>query len=283
MEFRLRFTGENASNGELEFYDAARSILGFERSLALTTHFILNGEIITQAPSLKGAQILARPPREGSWEIVASIVGGMVAGGALGKDTVFGHLMWSAYDYLISHTLGYNVEFDKTLVKSHKELLEQRGADPDLSISEGRLDSLMEKTESAFVEMHRPMVWSGTAKKAKILDGNGKDVGVSFTAETYEYAANLERENASITLAGIVSSYNVNTFKGRIFIPEEERAVPFLLSESARTLQEINKIVTSLRSNAIERRALKVGVEISAYRENSSTGRLKSLYVTDVL
>lgn len=282
MDFRLKFTGEKANDGQLEFYDAAKSILGFERSLALTAHFVLNGEIITQAPSLKGATILVKPPREGSWEIVASIVAGMVAGGALGKDTVFGHLMWSAYDYVVSHTLGFHVEFEKTLVASHREFLAQRRKDPDLAISEGRLDSLIEKTESALIEMHRPIVWSGTAGQAVILDVSANEIGVPFTAETYEYAANLERENVSINAVGIVSSYNVNTFKGRIFIPDEERAVPFILSDDSRNREQINKIVTSLRSNAIDRRANKIFVGMSAFRENSSTGRLKSLYVLNV-
>lgn len=279
MEFRLKFSGENASDGELEFYDAARSILGFERSLALTAHFILNGEIITQAPALKGAKILVRPPREGSWEIVASIVGGLVAGGALSKDSVFGHLMWSAYDYVVSQTLGFHVEFDKSLVRSHRDFLEGRKKDPDLAVSEGRLDSLIEKTESALIEMHRPMVWSGTAAQAVILDASSNEVGIPFTSETYEFAANYERESKALEIVGIVSSYNVNTYRGRIFVSDEERAVPFELSESARTLDQINKIVNSLRSNAIERRAMKIAIDFSAFRDTTSTGRLKGYYV----
>ena len=69
--FTLSFEGNDADNYQLDFYDAAQAMIGFQRSLAITSHLVLNGEVITQAPSLKGARIIAVPPEEGSWKILA--------------------------------------------------------------------------------------------------------------------------------------------------------------------------------------------------------------------
>ncbi len=79
IQFTLSYTGKNADENEIDLYDISQALIGFQRSLALTTHLILNGEIITQAPSLKNAKIFSTPPEEGSWKIVAGI--GIMTGG----------------------------------------------------------------------------------------------------------------------------------------------------------------------------------------------------------
>jgi len=47
VEFSLSFEGDRADRHELDFYDAAQAMLGFQRSLAITTHLVLNGKVIT--------------------------------------------------------------------------------------------------------------------------------------------------------------------------------------------------------------------------------------------
>lgn len=115
LQVELKFVGNLASQGEIELYDVAQAIIGFQRTLALTTHAVINAEVITQAPSLRGAKILALPPEEGSWKIIAALVGGIWAGGQASHDSVVGHLLYSAYDYVISESLGVHVNFDESL------------------------------------------------------------------------------------------------------------------------------------------------------------------------
>lgn len=103
LEFSLAFSGATADRHLLDMYDAAKAVAGFQRSLALTTHMILHGEVITQAPSLKNAQILVPPFEEGSWKTGAIIV---IAAGAFQvltapTDTPLGHLIHSAYSYVV--------------------------------------------------------------------------------------------------------------------------------------------------------------------------------------
>jgi hypothetical protein len=98
----LSYSGLLADRSEIDFYDVSQALVGFQLSLALTTHLILNDKIIVQAPSLKGAQILAFPTERGSWKFAAAIVtAGTIAYqlGTAPRDTPLGHLVSSAYDY----------------------------------------------------------------------------------------------------------------------------------------------------------------------------------------
>jgi len=74
LKSHFSFSGSRADQNEIDFYDVSQALVGFERSLALTTHLILNGKIITHAPALKGAEIFALPPAEGSWKLSAAIL-----------------------------------------------------------------------------------------------------------------------------------------------------------------------------------------------------------------
>jgi hypothetical protein len=90
-EFELTFDGGAAELGYLEFYDAARALAGFQRSLALTAHLVINGDIITQAPYARGFQLFIPPFREGSWKSRAKLViGTSIALGSVGKDSPVG-------------------------------------------------------------------------------------------------------------------------------------------------------------------------------------------------
>ncbi|HEY0413912.1 MAG TPA: hypothetical protein VGD66_12310 [Allosphingosinicella sp.] len=152
IEVELKFTGAESDNGFLNFYDAARALAGFERSLALTTHLVLNGEIITQSPALKGADIYLPHIEEGSWKakaVVALSAASVVL--SAGKDSPLGHVVTSVYDYVLSETMGFHPDYDKTLQQQYREHLAEKG------ITKEKLDSLSEKIEPSVAEIHRPI------------------------------------------------------------------------------------------------------------------------------
>lgn len=285
LNLKLSFTGEEAENNQLDFYDTAQALMGFERSLALTTHLILNGKIITQAPSLQGAKIYAIPPEEGSWEIIAGIV--TVSATALYKlgtaprDTPLGNLISSAYDYVVRRTMGFRVNYEQTLGQQLEDANRNDGA-PE--ITEQRLDSLIEKTETAVRQMHRPIVESQTASKATIfsLTRTGqRQIARPLTLDTYERMQLVDRSR-EVELEGSVSSYNINTYKGRMYVDDEQRPIPFELAESNRDEDTITIIASSLARNATNR--IRQGrFRFRAYKYLTSTGRLKALNVTEML
>jgi len=279
-EIELCYTGGLADRHALDFYDASRALAGFQRSLALVTHLVVNGEIITQAPSLRNAQIIIEAPEEGSWRTRALIVFGAAwAALSAGADSPAGQVITSIYDYILNETMGFHVDYDKTLQQQYREHLQQKG------ITREKLDSLMEKTESSISEMHRPIRASETAKYARVIERRGgrspRELGPIMSYITADYIATTVRSEDSERLTGVVSSYNINTFKGRLFSYEHNRPIAFELMEQARRPATIGLITRSLQLNSAKRDDPRAVIDVSAHKLESSTGRLKSLHVTE--
>ncbi|HEV2162456.1 MAG TPA: hypothetical protein VGR52_09535 [Stellaceae bacterium] len=282
--FTLSYSGADSDDHAIDFYDVAQALIGFERSLALTTHLILNnGEIITQAPSLEGAKIFAVPPADGSWKIDVIVVATFMALAAP-HDSVLGNLVTSAYDYVISETLGFHVDYNKTLQKQYDEY---RGQQTGLFIPpQAKLDSLTEKTEVAIKNMHRPIVWSETASQAvvtaRIGSGEAFRIGHPLDRETFDYIDVTERAEHTEKLSGHVSSYNVNTYKGRIYLPDLHRPIPFELAETCRDAISILALTQSLMQTAQDKWDAQSAVAFTAFKMTSKSGRLKKLLITSV-
>lgn len=292
--FDLKFNGKWADQHAVEFYDVSQAMAGFERVVSLTTHLLINGKVITQSPSAKGFKLVAFPPEEGSWKLTVGLVGAMgptiMAFGTAAPDTAFGWLTKSAVEYVVQETLGFTPNFDETLgaqIKKYRSSQQGRPICDDLSVE--RFDSLVEKTESGVKAIHRPIVYSGSAEVASFGYRVGADEGqmnVYADANTFEYIDQTITSDDFSEYCGIVSSYNANTFRGRLYIPEEKRTVPFELGDTVRNASVVNAITASLSTNATQALAGGSGstkeVCFTAYRNETKIGRLKSLLVVEV-
>lgn len=276
IEIELKFTGAESDNGYLNFYDAARALAGFERSLALTTHLVLNGEIITQSPSLRGAEIYLPHIEEGSWKaraVVALSAASVIL--SAGKDSPLGQVVTSVYDYALSETMGFHPDYDKTLQQQYHEHLKEKG------ISKEKLDSLAEKIEPSVAEMHRPLAITRTAFSAQILATQKLiRLGPEMSLSTYEYVKQTIKEDETVDIVGVVTSYNLNTFKGRFLVFEEHRPIPFELTEGARNKRNVAALTSSQHFHGQDRKDPRAALKLKARRLVSTTGRLKRLHVS---
>lgn len=276
IELELRFTGEEADRGLIDFYDAARALAGFQRSLALVTHLALNGEVITHATALDGARILFPAIEEGSWKSRALVVfGGMMTLGSVGKDSPIGHIVTSLYDYVVSETMGFHPDYDKTLQAQYAEYLRAH------KITREKVDSVIEKTENSVADMHRPVVASGTAGAGHITNGSGNRVGPDLTEFTYEYVKSTIRDPNLSNIVGYISSFNNNTFKGRVFSIEEGRPIPFELMQDTRDRSSVG-LITQSQHHSGQRQNDQAGVILTGHKLVSTTGRLKRLHIKHV-
>lgn len=285
IAFDLIYKGQVASEGHIDLYDVARGLIGFHRSLALTTHLVLQGEIITQATSLKGARIITQPAEEGSWKITAIIATGMLTLATAPKESVPGHLIYSLYDYVVKESLGFHVDFDKSL---GQQIDEARSLNDKLSaITVNKADSLIEKCSTALEDIHRLIVFSETAESATIIShyrGQSSQVGPPFSHLTYEFMRFTERTPDTNKLYGVVSSYNTNTFKGRLFVPERGRPIPFELSPECRTQKVVTLVLRSMMGGANRNRPTEKSLlEVRAFVNTSKQGYVKSLLIVEVL
>src|SRR5262245_44922668 len=92
------------------------------------------------------------------------------------------------------------------------------------------------------LSVHRPIFESGTATRARItarLPEREDLIGHELTAQTAEYLRFTKRTDNVVVQGGVITSYNVNTFRGRVYVPAEGRPIPFELSDTARGEAEI--------------------------------------------
>jgi len=284
INFTLSFSGGDSERHQIDFYDVSQALIGFQRSIALTTHLVFTGKIITQAPALKGARILVLPPSEGSWKITATVIAGLYAAGTAPSDSPLGHIMFSAYDYLLSESLGVHVNYSKTieqLVEGHN----QKHADDPLNLEQHKLDALVEKCSTAITEIHRPIFKTKTATHANIAarlpTEEFHQVGPSFSMDTFDYIKEEFVAEDSEIFHGRITSYNSNTYKGRVYIAREGRPIAFELAIACRTKQIIELITASLHANAIKDYDSKWStIYFVAFQKSSRNGHLKGLNIT---
>src|SRR3546814_14585998 len=103
-------------------------------------------------------------------------------------------------------------------------------------ITAEKMDSLIEKTESSVADIHRPIAASKSSTSANIVGsddfGNRHPVGQEMSILTYDYIAASRLEDGIFALAGIVSSFNLNTFKGRILRLADQTPMPFEIMDA---------------------------------------------------
>ena len=287
VEFKFKAMGD--AENIVDLYDVSQALIGFQRSLALTTHLFLNNKIIVQAPHLKGAQILTGPVKEGSWEIIGllgTLGTGLIMLNQQPRDTPLGHLWHSAYDYVVNEILGFHVDYDKTLGRQIEEYKRDKIVNEITleALKRERLDTLCEKCESAIKMMHRPIYASKSATSASLtarFHSGNRPISKRFDILTYKNLGIHKFADEIQSYKGKISSYNSNTYTGRIFVEEIDRLVPFELHSESHSAEIISKITSNLHFNAnreIDAEWLKIECKLFLSR----TGMIKKLLILDV-
>ncbi|MDE2388903.1 MAG: hypothetical protein KGN35_07470 [Betaproteobacteria bacterium] len=284
VAFILKFDGGDTEEHQIDLYDVSQALVGFQRSLALTSHLVINGEIITQAPSLKGARVYARPPEDGSWKVTAIILAGAYTVTTAPMNTPIGHLIHSVYDYVISESLGFHVDYEKSLGQLYEEHNAKKSELP--RIEQHQLDSLIEKCTTAITEIHRPIFKTQSAQQATIesvIGDQKRIIGRVMDYSTYQYIHEYFTSEIQDIVWGRISSYNSNTFKGRIYVADEGRPLAFELAESCRSNNIIQLIVASLSVNAIKNYDNEWStVHCKVFKITSRSGYLKRYLIIEV-
>lgn len=205
-ELRVKFVYQHADadGGLLDLYDGAKSLEGIARSLAITTHALLNGEVRTRADSATGAELYIRAPQRGSFIYEAIIyTGGVVTSGIF-------------YDFL-KHT--FNEAVGNLLDEPQSRTLQKR-IEPTI----GELPAVL---ESALIDVHRPLIRS-PQMTLKVTKPRG-EVLANFNESTAQ-ALQPREINLPDPIIGHITRYNTISRWGRLFDYSEHRVISFLLS-----------------------------------------------------
>ena len=153
-------------------------------------------------------------------------------------------------------------------------------------IEQHQVDSLIEKCSTAIKEIHRPIYKTKTAETAKIsttISNETIPLESTFSIDSFHYLSEEFVQELPVIVVGVISSYNSNTFKGRIFISEEGRPVTFELSETCRNQQTIRLVIASLSAYANNDVPSDWShIYCKVWRNMSRSGHLKSYSVVSI-
>jgi hypothetical protein len=255
LTLEISYDGNLADEHRLDLYDISRSMMGFHRSIAITTHLLLNEQIISKSTSLKNAYIYSLPHEEGSWKmtIVVGLVGTFLGGAVSApQNSILGHLMFSAYDYVISESLGIHVDYNKSLGK----LYEEKKLKNIPIIEEHQLDMVIEKCNNSIIDMHRPIYKSESAEKTTIKGFiNGKEIKFSseLSIDSYNYIKEEIILEDEFSITGIITSFSAINYSGKIEIPEIDRPISFILDAKVKSDRNFEKLIESLKNKAMKK------------------------------
>lgn len=265
--------GTDATNSNIDLYDLSTALYGFHRSLAITGHYLFNEEIITRAPYAKGVRIITSPPVEGSFGIVATILGVATIIGLAPKDTPVGHAFGSLYAQIIFKCTGKQLDYSKIL---GQEKIDQ------IEIETSKLESLAQKVETSVKNIHRPIM-TQSALTSSIAVGDQHPI--ILDSQTLDLTNKLIIDTDPTQFAGRVAGYSANTRSGMIYSLREKRAIPFELERGididSSVLSKSLLLYDTIKTK--RKRGAKSGYfKFLAKKVTNQAGTTKKYYITHI-
>lgn len=213
----FHYDGGTAAHGSLDIYDAAISLHGLSRALAITTHAFLNdGEIRTRAERVDGAKILIRPPQRGSFQEIVTVVFQSSAVEAIGYS-VIAAAFWDFLKWTWSEVIGENSRPSTPTVRRLQDRIEPV------------MGELVEALEKPIQEIHRPILRDRDIR----LGVHRPHVGevLRMNSDTLDYVTTSTESEIVSGLLVNVTRYNILSGFGRFFVDVEDRTISFKIAD----------------------------------------------------
>lgn len=282
LTLEISYEGFSSDIHRIDLYDVSRAMMGIHRSLAITTHLLLNKTIISKCTSLKNAEIISLPSEEGSWKMRIVIALGTITGAAMvaPQNSFLGHVVYSAYDYVLSESVGINVDYEKSLGKLSLENKDKKIYIPEEHIP----DMVVDKCHNSLIDIHRPIYESKTAKigqmKAFIGDKEIK-FNSYFNQETFEYLTEEIHKDELFSITGRIVGFSATNHSGRISVDGIDRHIPFKLDAEVKTNENFEKIIESLKNSTLKN-STPINVTFDVKVVQTKKGKIKKYIVKKV-
>ncbi len=269
---KITYTGGLADQNALPGYDGVTSIDGITRAIHIVTHAYMTGEVTSRATALKGASILLRPMRKGSF--IYDLVVLMEANPATTAAAVgLGGPMF--YDFVKAALRRATGAFDAEPETISLQRLYQRKDPPPLKRPPADLDELSEILEGSLQDAHRPIGAEGTIGRISI--GTHRTELVLFDEGTKDWVNTREAAVGLETLRGNVTRYNSLSRNGRVFVDQFERVVP-MRPDADFMAGNLAFLTWSLHGSNI---GTPSKLDMSVRRVTSASGKVKRLLIAD--
>jgi hypothetical protein len=211
----IKYDTPTDRSGRIDLYSGPKSIFGFAKVIQLSTHLILNQEVISRSTRAKSADFYMLPSREGSFiQEIIIIVQNYPAesiSSTIAVNVLSNHIS-DALKWLIKSAVG-------AINEEYKPLEQRLGSD-----LEPYFDDLQVVLDGPIREAHNFVERLGGT--VALLDANGNEM-VTFNDDTLDYIKDEHLSDQFEKITGHVTRYNVLTGNGRLKDYRNGNVIPF--------------------------------------------------------
>jgi hypothetical protein len=235
LKFVIKYKGGKADSSLLDLYDAAASMHGLAKALAITSHaLVTNGQIRRQADNIPNVNFYLHPSKKGSFIELITIIFEEPAVQAIGAS-VLATAFWDFINFTWSQATGR--EYKLTEYQTKKIVKENDSFQQDI----------ISALEIPLIQIHRPILHDDNIE----IEINRPRVGtiLNFNKDTLDFVNSKNTSKVRLGVIGNVTKYNILSGIGRLYVDDLKRTIPFHCANNL-TEAEKNILTWSLdRSN----------------------------------
>lgn len=262
IKFILKYTGGKADDNVLDLYDAATSMHGLAKALAITSYSLINdGKVRRRADSIPNVDFYLQPSKKGSFIEIVTIIFQNPAVQVLGSS-VLAAAFWDFVNFTWKEATGR----ESTLTEyKTKRLLENNETLPEeishaLELPLQQLHKPIQKDKNIVIEIKRPR----------------NDVPVvKFNSSTLDYVMSESEPEEVTNIVGNVTKFNILSGIGRFYDDRLGKTVSF--HSSSEIDRETKEILSWSLHNSNQNRTGKIKIVADAIKSNS--GHLKRFII----
>jgi hypothetical protein len=220
---------EDDEPNRMELYDGAKTIFGLGRALQITSHYLVTRKVVFQAPAAHAARLYLKPAKRGSYEQIIEIV--ISNKEAIAAAVVVGVTKDILKDFITFVFQGVCGIVTRTSTRIVQEIADQHRAD---------LEALEEALVGPLADAHRAVETNRARTRLKI-----EDRGITLDQDTLDHVRRKVRLPGAKKLEASISSYNINSRKGRLHNKQLGRTIPFRI-EKERIPEDLTPLSWSL-------------------------------------
>jgi len=265
---RITYTGGLADEHLLPAYDGATSIDGIIRAMHIATHAYMTGEVVSRATALRGASIVIKPARPGSFifDIIVLLEAHPATTGAAATL-----LAAPFYDFIKTAFKRATGFFEAEPENPHLKKLYQRKQPPPLLRPPADFDELAEVLEGSLQAAHRPIGEAGAITNISV--GSPRQQLVEFDATTKDWVNTREEATRPEDFHGNITRYNALSRNARAFVDQFGRVLP-VRPDGDFNIGDLAQLTWSLHGSNIGAWSK---LNMQARRVSSASGKVKRL------
>ncbi|OOG62651.1 hypothetical protein [Flavobacterium sp. A45] len=252
VKFTIRYTGGTADESILDLYDAASSMQGLAKALAITTHALATkGEIRSKGDSIPNVKFYLHPPKQGSFIELVTIVFEDPVAKVIGTSVVVA-AFWDMIDFTWRQATGRQKDPEEKIAR---KIVEENELFPQ---------EMSRVLEIPLQQLHRPILHDRNIE----IEIKRPRVGtvLKFSSATLDYVMSQNDPELVENINGNVTKYNILSGYGRFYDDNAQRTIPFNISPTLE-MEEQEILTWSLHHSTADNQNGKIIIDAQVVKD----------------